>query len=505
MKIIKSSFLICLIVAITAGCDKDLTELNDDTKNPTEIPGEYLFTNAQKALSDQTASTNVNRNIFKLWAQYWTECQYPDESQYDLAKRNIPRSVWSVYYKDVLSDLNRAKILITSGTILDGLPPVELARETAVRDNKIAIADILMVFTYARLIDTFGDVPYTQALDIEATTTPAYDDAQTIYEKLFVRLDADIAVLKLNSAEASYFPEQDKLYSGNIDSWIIFANSLKFRMAVTVADVPELTPGARAQAAIADGIISSVAEAAMYPYESGVPNTNPLWEDLVASGRKDFVAANTLVDYMNDLEDPRRQYYFDSNITDTIAGEVVPIYKGGTYGSTNVYAINTQVNLQFRVPTYPNAMMTYSEMLFYRAEGAANPALGLGGDVETLYNEAITSSIVDDWAGSQADADTYLARADVAYSTAPGASWKEKIAMQEWIAFYMRGFEGWTTWRRLDAPVMNAPVTLLPGESMPTRFNYPIEEQTLNNANWAAAAAAIGGDDKETKLFWDKY
>lgn len=502
MKIIKSSFLLCLIIAMTAGCNK-ITDLNEDTKNPTDIPGEYLFTNAQKNLSDHMASTNVNTNVFKLWAQYWAECQYPDESQYDIKNRNVARQVWTDFYRDVLSDLDRAKSLITSGTNLEGLPPAELAEETAVRDNKIAIADILMVFTFARLVDTFGDVPYSQVLDIDATTTPAYDDAETVYMKLFERLDANIAML--NPSFASYDPQEEKLYKGNVAQWITFANSLKFKMAITVADVASLNPGDKAQAALDAGIISTVADEAYYPYVAGVPNTNPLWSDLVASGRNDFVAANTLVDYMNTLEDPRRQYYFDSNLTDSINGEPVVIYVGGIYGSTNTYQNNTQVNLQFRDPTYPNAIMTVSEMLFYQAEAAASGMLG--GDAESLYNEAITRSILDDWGGTQADVDAYLGNEKVAYATAPngtaGATWQEKIAMQEWIAFYMRGFEGWTTWRRLDAPEMNRPETLLDGEAIPVRFNYPVEEQSLNGTNYSAAAAAIGGDLLTTHLFWD--
>jgi hypothetical protein len=43
------------------------------------------------------------------------------------------------------------------------------------------------------------------------------------------------------------------------------------------------------------------------------PNTNPVWVDLVQSGRSDFVIANTLIDFMNTLSDPRRAAYFDQN------------------------------------------------------------------------------------------------------------------------------------------------------------------------------------------------
>jgi len=32
-----------------------------------------------------------------------------------------------------------------------------------------------------------------------------------------------------------------------------------------------------------------------------------------------------------------------------------------------------------------------------------------------------------------------------------------------------------------------------------------VQEQTLNATNYTAAAAAVGGDVVETKLFWDKF
>jgi len=36
-------------------------------------------------------------------------------------------------------------------------------------------------------------------------------------------------------------------------------------------------------------------------------------------------------------------------------------------------------------------------------------------------------------------------------------------------------------------------------------MTFPIEEQTLNPANYKAAASAIGGDKITTKIFWDKF
>jgi hypothetical protein len=89
----------------------------------------------------------------------------------------------------------------------------------------------------------------------------------------------------------------------------------------------------------------------------------------------------------------------------------------------------------------------------------------------------------------------------VAYATAAG-NWKQKIGTQKWIALYNRSYETWTELRRLDFPVITAPVNAKSG--FPNRLTYPNTEQTLNGTSYTAAASAIGGDVVTTKLFWDK-
>jgi hypothetical protein len=57
----------------------------------------------------------------------------------------------------------------------------------------------------------------------------------------------------------------------------------------------------------------------------------------------------------------------------------------------------------------------------------------------------------------------------------------------------------------LDAPTFNIAPTIQSEDEIPLRFTYPINEQTLNASNYSAAAAAIGGDELTTPLFWDVY
>jgi hypothetical protein len=250
---------------LLSSCKKDLTSLNVDPKNPTAVPGYTLFTYAQKNLSDNLASPNVNLNIFRLIVQGWTETTYTDESNYDLSTRNIPQNWFHTFYRDVLRNLEDARALIP-GEVVD---PVQ-------RKNQIAIVDVLKVYSYHYLFTTFGDVPYTQALDIN-NTQPKYDDAKTAYAALMTTLNGAIA----NFAAGPSFGSADIIYGGDVTLWKKFANSLKLKMALVMADYDATAAATAAAAAQASGVFSSNADNAKFKYLGAPPNTNPIWVNLV--------------------------------------------------------------------------------------------------------------------------------------------------------------------------------------------------------------------------------
>jgi hypothetical protein len=91
---------------------KKLDEMNIDSKSATKVPSSTLFANALRNLVDQETITSVNFNVFRAFAQYWTETTYPDESNYDITTRQIPDREFRTIYRDVLSNLNEAKKLL---------------------------------------------------------------------------------------------------------------------------------------------------------------------------------------------------------------------------------------------------------------------------------------------------------------------------------------------------------------------------------------------------------
>ncbi|WDF59178.1 SusD/RagB family nutrient-binding outer membrane lipoprotein [Flavobacterium sp. KACC 22758] len=481
--------LIPIISLFASSCTDDITGLNTDTKRPTYTEANYLFTNAEHAMVDQVTSTSVNYNVFRLFAQHWAEVQYPQESQYDLTGRKIPDTHWLVYYRDVLRDYKEARNLLVS----QKANFVGTAEEAIAIDNKIAIIDIVSAYSYGILVDTFGDVPYTQALDILNYPLPQYDDAQTIYKDLIAKLTA--ASNSLDTSVGS-FGSADLIYGGNTASWAKFANSLRLRMAINMHDVDAAYATTQANAAITDGIFTSSADGAYMTYASTQPNANPLYVDLVASGRNDFIPADTFVNKLNSLQDPRRAKYF------TEFPEGSGQYLGGKYGSVNVYGSFSHITTTIQAPTYPGVLLTYSEVEFLLAEAVERGITA--GSAATHYNNAVTASL-QDWNVSNTDIAAYLTKPEVAYATAAG-TWKQKIGEQAWIAYYNRGFEAWTSYRRLDFPALVAPAgTFGDITEVPKRYSYPGIEQTLNKTNYQAAVSKLGNDKVTTHVFWDKF
>ena len=474
--------LIILLAFFIVSCE-DFEELNTNVKSPTEVPGETLFSNAQKNLADQLATINVNHNNFNLWSQYITETTYTDEANFNIVNRQVPDNAWSTFYKDVLNDLQEAKMIISKEE------PVTVG-DKAAKVNKLAIINILEVYTYNRMLGLWGNIPYTDALNVN-NILPKYDDALTVYHAIQDSLNNDIAALKPMFGS---FGSSDIIYNGDVALWKKFANSLKVKIAITLADVDDATSKAAIEEAVADGVFESNGDNALFTYLQASPNTNPLWVSLVASGRSDYVATSTIGDVLNNLNDPRIPYYYkdlDEN------GHVI----GGVYGASNAYPNFSHLSNLMEDPTFPCTLLDYSEVEFYLAE-AAERGYSVDGTAEDHYNTAVTASITS-WGASVVDAAVYLAQPSVAYSTA-SENWKEKIGLQAWIAFFNRGYEGWTSFRRLDYPELPMPVDAVT-PSYAVRYTFPINEQTLNGANYDEAANAVGGDKLTTKLFWDVH
>ena len=242
-KILITVFIMCMFFA----CDDRLEDLNRPTKQPTEVPAETVFSNGLKEMAYMYTNSNTNINVFRLYAQYWAQTTYPDESQYNMVTRRNPDNVWRGAYRDALKDLDEARRITVETAD-------ELALPEEVVNNRLALVEICKVLVYSGLVDAFGPVPFSEALNPDILQ-PKYDDAAEIYDQLFDMLDDAIAKIDV---DAEAFPEsQDLLYEGDMEGWLKFANSLKLRMAITISDVNPTKASSLVAEVLANDLIES--------------------------------------------------------------------------------------------------------------------------------------------------------------------------------------------------------------------------------------------------------
>lgn len=481
---LKYLFIFVAIAAMVSSCTKGFEDLNANPNQPSSVSTSFLLTSAQKQLMDYTIDEWWNGRRGQQLSQFWSSNQYSSESRYQL-RPGITNSYWISFYAGGMADLEEIIRLNTES-------PEEYVGYGS-NDNQIAVATIMQAWVFQMLSDCFGDIPFSEALQGADFPNPKYDSQADVYSGIIAMLNN--ASSMINVGESG--PQGDVVYNGDMAQWQKFANSLKLRVALRMADANAGAAETAVGEAVDAGVFGSNSDNAHFQYQSGAPNNNPINED--AKTRNDFCASNVIIDYMTGLSDPRMGHFFNANTDGEYVGEV--------YGLTEEDAALTpdasisQRSDKVLAAEFPGTYMDYAETEFFMAEACERG--WATGSAEDHYNAGIQASMAW-WGVAQEDIDSYMAQEAVAYSTAAG-SWKEKIGAQKWLALYMQGIEGWTEYRRLDFGILQLPAGgVLAGDgNVPLRMTYPTDEQTLNGTSYAAAVAAQGADALETALWWD--
>ncbi|AMR33562.1 hypothetical protein A0256_20105 [Mucilaginibacter sp. PAMC 26640] len=459
-----------------SSCKKDLQAINQNPNASQNAQPDYLLTAATKATADTYWGTANNMDASLLFVQYWAKIQYTDPDRY-IYTNTAFQELWTVGYSKSIVNLNQI---------------IKLADAQA-NPNYKGVALVLRSWVFALVTDNYGDVPYTQATSIDQYLTPAYDKQKDVY---FALLD------DLKTAQAALDPSGtaiagDVIYANNITLWKKFANSLRLRISLRIADrEPEKAKQVLADIQAEGGsYISANAETAQLVYLSS-PNQNPISN--LFDTRDDYRISKTIVDQLFALNDPRLPVYASKTQAASTA-TYVGIPNGLLVGdASNLgFTKTSKPGTYFLAPNAPAVIISYAEVLFDRAEAAAR-----GFTTENaadLYQQAITASLKQ-YSVSDADVATYLAQASVQYDA---SNYKKSIGNQKWLALFGQGLEAFAEWRRLDYPQLQPAVAGTLGGKFPLRFIYPGTEQSLNGASYNAAVASQGADLLTTKLWFD--
>lgn len=474
----KSINLYILSVSLFAliSCNKELDKVNTNPNATENAQPDYLLTGATKNIVDAYWGTTNNMNSSLLFAQQWAKIQYTEEDRFVFSNSSFT-SLWSTGYSQSIVNLNKI---------------IDIGKETG-NNNYVGVATILRSWVFQLLTDAYGDIPYKQAGDIEQYITPVYDPQRDVYLGLLDELrDAKKLLDPAGKAITG-----DIIYGGNITKWKKFANSLRLRIALRVADKETAQAQQVLQELSAEGdpFISDNSDNAQLVYLTS-PQQNPV--SALFETRDDYRISKTIVDKLFSLADPRLPVYASKTQTATPQEYIgVPNGLTNSEASSLGFAKTSKPGAYFLIPQAPAVIFSYAELLFARSEAAAR-----GYTTENaadLYQQAIRASLKQ-YNISDAAANTYVAQPAVQYDA---ANFRKSIGEQKWLAFFGQGLEAFAEQRRLDYPELKAsPSSVLNGK-IPVRLIYPGTEQSLNGANYKKAVASQGVDALTTRLWFD--
>jgi Starch-binding associating with outer membrane/Susd and RagB outer membrane lipoprotein len=202
------------------------------------------------------------------------------------------------------------------------------------------IAMTLKAYAVGNFVDSFGDVPYSEAWKgndpAGANTTAKFDKDSEIYEKLIKMCDE--AVLELAKPQAVAVVN-DYMYAGSAAKWTTLAKTIKLRLLLN-SRKGRATGNADVAKAFADGgFISSPANDFFYQFSTLVSpqdDRHPWFNSTGWAGGGDFGYINhQLMGEMLLNKDPRLNYYFyrqtDKVLDPTNPDQRGTIPFGGTY------------------------------------------------------------------------------------------------------------------------------------------------------------------------------
>jgi len=485
------------IVAMTS-CKKFLNINKDPDRIPADnAPVAQLLTSAQMNLAFEGGS-DLFRYATLMAQQMSGQASQPNQT-YEYDRYNITGSdennVWGSIFATTLSDL---EIIIKQASVLNA-------------PNFSGVAKILKAYEYSLVVDTWGDVPYSDAQQLDANTAPHYDDDATIYPKLITLLTD--AVTEINATTGTMSPGTTSImYPGSWSSkkanWIKLANTLRLRLLLHYSKKDPAFAVAQLTALINSGtFMASNADNFQMVFNDAANQRNPITQ--FETSRPNYLFANaTMVNLMNAKSDPRRVAYFTpfpwgstsyKGVTPgdppTIDYSRIYTFLRGAATGTPVPNANggiTAASLTFSGAA-PIRMVTFTEYNFIRAEAAL---MGAPGDPQAFFTAGITASMQE--AGvSAANITTYLAANGTLTGT--NAQKLQQIIEEKYVALFGVSVEPWTDWRRTGYPLLT-PVSnrISQVTNIPRSFFYAQSEIDLN-PNCPGQKPA----DLQSKIFWD--
>ncbi len=525
-----------LIVGVVAamGCNtKELQDLNINPQTEKEIDLNLLLTSAQLGVASG-GTTGDNRYID--WRTNIGMCAYAIQhlaflsggiAPGDKYTENFETSYapWEYLYADPLKYLGEIIYQIDSGYAQG-------------KNNNLKQATrIMKAFTFHRLTDYYGSIPYFNALQNQQKNFfPTYDKQKDIYVDLLKELDEATAAFT-TADDTDGLAAADMYYRGNIDKWKRWGYSLMLRLALRISNVDAATANAYVAKAVAGGVFTGNDDNIFVGMAEGPDtwvNQNGISRAFIpGDGGQSSFLSKTLIDFLKGTnpastadDDPRLMILtsgigtWDAN-TGFNATKTDPLDQKGMPNGQDVGMLKTleglpatadfnpdlyysKINVKLLDRSEPYPIMNYGEVEFYLAEAAER---GLGGltpaQAKAHYDAGVKASMQmlvthdPSFVVTDAQVASYL-------TTYPYGVTKTALAMiadQLWVNHFLNWWEAWSDYRRSTLPALvptNYPNNITNGV-IPQRLNYPAAEVS-GNPNYSSGATQP--NTWTTKVWW---
>jgi hypothetical protein len=502
---LKYLYVILFLGLLSTSCTKDFEDINTNPNNPSTTDPNYLFNYVLKEISGEYDIYNTyNYTYIQRWIMQ-TSAVYgnSDMPPYTIFDQYRIQLLWEYFYSDI--GLNNEML-------------IKMTANDPELVNKQQVARIWKAYSFHKVTDLWGDVPYSKAWGIideynSKVIQPEYDTQEVIYNNLLAELKD--AASKMDASK-EFFPE-DIIYDGDIDNWVKFANSLRLRLAVrsgNEAVVHEIITE--------NNLISSNDESAVFQYIESQDWWSPYYSLHINSvnptnpegtGTSSPKIAELMKKQLADNGDPRLPIYAQPAETDNITYIGVPNLMNATLKENQAMGMGVQstsyIGKYFtRNPTLKKQLLSYAEVCFLRAEAAFRT--WTTENAQFWYEEGVKSAM--EFYEVEAD--------DITDFLANGGAYDgtlEQIMTQKWVALFLDGWEAFADYRRTGYPqlmkwdleldgikIKKATWVEVPRDYLPGRLPYPDDEVDLNNTNYLKAVENQGGDSYYQQLWWSK-
>lgn len=260
MKNIFKSIVLACAVSLSS-CESFIGD-NENTNQATSATPELVLPNALTSTASLLRSFNTNA----MWVNGNTVNAGGFGGFGSVVTYNYTTTSYATLWTDAYNDLVNYEYIESQSE----------GNSTQAYSN--AIAKIMKAYDFHMLVDVYGDIPYSEALKGAENVTPVYEAQDAVYQDLVTKLNEAISIIE-TAEGANAIGSGDVMFGGDMDQWIRFANTLKLRLLIRMAEADETASFAASEFAAFNTDLGFITDDAMVNpgYIATDGKQNPYW------------------------------------------------------------------------------------------------------------------------------------------------------------------------------------------------------------------------------------